>query len=111
MEIWAEAGSCEGDMEYAVRCIETIHAAGADALKVQWLRRDTIFTPDAQRFDDTSGNWMIQRDGYPRLLSYDEWREVYALCNENGIEFIPAVFDLDAVDQAAKFKLAHVKIS
>ena len=111
MEIWAEVGACNGDIEYAMSAVAAVREAGAHALKVQWLRNETIFHPDAERYDHTGGSWSTQSDGYPKLLSYEQWSDVYDECNAQDIEFIPAVFDMDAVERAQYLGLSHVKVA
>lgn len=111
MHIWAEAGACEGSVEYALLAARTVHEAGAHALKVQWLNTDTIFSKDAVRYDHTPGDWVLQAGGYPKTLTYDEWSKVAELCSTIGIGFIPAVFDVSAVNNAAEIGLSMVKVA
>lgn len=111
MEIWAEAGACEGDMEYAMSAADAVKRSGADALKVQWLTPEKIFHPDAPRYDKTPGDWDTQTGGYRKLLTYAEWSEVVDYTLELGIEFIPAVFDFDAVERVEYLGLVHAKVA
>lgn len=111
MHIWAEVGACEGDIKYALEVAHAVHQAGAHALKVQWLTPDTIFSKDAVRYDHTPGDWILQADGYPKMLGDDEWAEVAELCSTLDIGFIPAVFDTQAVSMATKMGLAMVKVA
>jgi len=111
MHIWAEAGACEGDLEYAKQAAREVHGAGAHALKVQWLSPHAIFSKDAVRYDHTPGEWTLQADGYPKVLSYHEWAEVAELCSTLGIGFIPALFDTMAVQAATEMGLAMVKVA
>ena len=111
MHIWAEAGACEGDLDYAIRAADAVHRAGAHALKVQWLTPDRIFSKDAVRYDHTPGEWTQQADGYPKLLTHTEWSQVAEHCSQIGIGFIPAVFDTSAVVEADLMGLAMIKVA
>jgi len=112
MEIWAEAGGCDGEPSYGVAAAEVVARAGAQALKVQWLRPETIFSKDAPRYDNTSGAWTDQAGGYRRVIyPYDRWEPVVAACRANGIDFIPAVFEEDAVTATDRMNITHVKIA
>lgn len=111
MHIWAEAGACEGDLDYAIRAADAVHRAGAHALKVQWLTPDRIFSKDAVRYDHTPGEWTQQADGYTKLLTHTEWATVAEHCSQIGIGFIPAVFDTSAVVEADLMGLAMIKVA
>jgi sialic acid synthase SpsE len=111
MHIWAEVGSCEGDLDYAIRAADAVYRAGAHALKVQWLTPDKIFSKDAVRYDHTPGDWIQQADGYPRTLTHTAWAEVADHCNQIGLGFIPSVFDTGAILEASLMGLAMMKIA
>lgn len=101
MEIWAEAGQCEGDLDYAFRAVDAIAGAGADAIKVQMLRPETIASPGAVRYD-AYGNGLPQRSGFYPFLDYTAWGKVAEHAEKRGIGFIPAVFDEEAVLAGSK---------
>jgi len=112
MQIWAEAGGCDGEPAYGVAAAHAVSVSGASALKVQWLRPHTIFAKDAPRYDHTSGEWTDQAGGYTKVIyPYDQWEPVIAACHAGGIEFIPAVFEEAAVNAADQMNVSHVKIA
>lgn len=112
LEIWAEAGPCRGSVEYAIRCADAVAEAGADALKVQWYRADTITSPEAVRYDRTGGEAVLQAELFEdAIYPYEGWRPVIERCRQRGIQFIPAVFDFEAVDTAVRLGVEHVKIA
>ena len=80
MHIWAEAGVCEGSLDYAIAAADAVANSGAHALKVQWLTPDNIFSKDAVRYDNTPGEWTHQADGYPKTLTFDGWSRVAQRC-------------------------------
>lgn len=112
MEIWAEAGTCEGDAAYAMAAAKAIHEAGADALKVQWHHPSRIFSPNLPRYDNiTDSRGSTQNEVAGKHLDYEEWRPVVNYCNVLGIRFIPSIFDPEAVPFLEKYALSHAKIA
>lgn len=111
MEIWAEAGRCEGDVYYALEAAQAVSDAGADALKVQWHHPDRIFSPDIPRYDKTDDRPLTQNELDAARIEYDDWRPVVDLCNALGIQFIPSIFDPEAVPYLDKYALSHAKIA
>lgn len=111
MEIWAEAGRCEGDQNYALQAAQAVADAGADALKVQWHHPDRIFSPNIPRYDKTDSRPITMNELDAARLEYDDWRPVVDLCNTLGIQFIPSIFDPEAVPYLEKYALSHAKIA
>lgn len=112
MEIWAEAGTCEGDAAYALRAANAAYDAGADALKVQWHDPSRIFSANLPRYDniiDSLGS--TQNEAAGKHLAYEDWRPVVHLCNELNIRFIPSIFDPEAVPFLEHYALSHAKIA
>lgn len=112
MEIWCEAGTCEGELAYALQAADAVAKSGGDALKVQWFRPDTLVTKDAVRYDRTPGaTHTTQQEMLGKVLRYDQWGPVIDRCRERGIKFIPSVFDMEAIEAAVKFDLPMLKIA
>lgn len=111
MEIWAEAGRCEGDVYYALEAAQAVSDAGADALKVQWHHPDRIFSPHIPRYDKTDDRPLTQNELDAARIEYDDWRPVVDLCNALSIRFIPSIFDPEAVSYLEKYALSHAKIA
>lgn len=112
IEFWAEAGPCDKSVDRAIEYAEAVHAAGAQALKVQWYNPDTLTTPIASRYDNTSGGAATQHELFANpIYPYERWEPVIERCQALGIRFIPSVFDLEAVQVANKFSLPLLKIA
>lgn len=111
MEIWAEAGRCEGDVQYALAAAQAVSDAGADALKVQWHHPDRIFSANIPRYDKTDDRPLTMNELDAARIDYDDWRPVVDLCNALSIRFIPSIFDPEAVPYLEKYALSYAKIA
>jgi N,N'-diacetyllegionaminate synthase len=111
MEIWAEAGTCEGSVEYALLAAQAVHDAGADALKVQWHDPARIFSLNVPRYDKTDSRSITQNELAAAHIPYEDWRPVVDKCNTLGIRFIPSIFDPESIPFLEKFALSHAKIA
>lgn len=116
MNIVAECGPCNGDLEYAFRCAEAIARIRPDtdidlAMKVQWYRADTLATKDALRYDRTTNDTLYQHELFQHQLSYDDWAKVAVRCGELDLPFFPTVFDSEAIDIARELGIRTLKIA
>jgi sialic acid synthase SpsE len=112
--IIAEAGvNHECDMDVAMRMIEEAAANGADAIKFQTYRADTLTTRWAPRY------WEHPEESGTQYAIYqnadDFWREDYeklfAHADEVGIEWLTTPFDLEAVRWLGEMEMAAWKIA
>ena len=112
IEFWAEAGPCENSTKKAIKYVRAAKEAGASALKVQWYRPETIASPTALRYDHTSGPGETQRETFANsIYPYERWEPVIEEARLLDLEFIPAVFDLEAVEVAKTYGLKTIKIA
>lgn len=98
--IIAEAGvNHEGDMNLARRLIEEAKEGGANAIKFQTYKAETIASKDSPSYWDLSKE---PTDSQYRLFKkYDKFwkKEFEALkrhCDETGIEFLSTPFDIES---------------
>ena len=112
IEFWAEAGPCENSVAKALEYVHTAKEAGASALKVQWYNPETLVQPDTLRYDNTSGPAKSQRELFAHAIyPYERWAPVVETARALDLEFIPSVFDLEAVEQAKHFDIKTIKIA
>jgi len=97
----AEAGSNhDGDLDVAHELVDVAAAAGADAVKFQTFRAETMYVSDAGPDGDGSVYEAVQEAEMPA-----EWiPDLAARCRRRGVEFLSSPFDARAVDEL----VAHV---
>jgi sialic acid synthase SpsE len=112
IELWAEAGPCDKSIDKALLYAEKAAEAGANALKVQWYNPDTIFSPNAPRYDKTTGPALTQNAAAANpIYPYHLWDPVISRCAELNLRFIPSVFDFEAIEAANHYELPILKIA
>ena len=98
--IIAEAGvNHEGDMDLAYRLISEAKEGGANAIKFQTYKADTIAAKDSPSYWDT--NKEPTRSQHELFQKYDklwksEFEKLKAYCENVGIEFMSTPFDLES---------------
>lgn len=112
--IIAEAGvNHECDMDVALRMIDEAAENGADAIKFQTYRADTLTTRWAPRYWDHPEESGTQYAIYQN--ADDFWREDYEKLFSHaeavGIEWLTTPFDLDAVKWLGEMGMAAWKIA
>lgn len=113
--IIAEAGvNHNGSLEIAKKMVDAAGKAGADAIKFQTFKAENIVTKNASRAEyqvkntgeDTSQYYMLKK----LELSYDDFRELKAYCDDSGIEFLSTPFDLESIDFLQELGIRFLKI-
>lgn len=96
----AEAGvNHEGNMELAKRLIEEAKEGGADAIKFQTYKAETLASQNSPSYWDTSKESSTSQ--FVLFKRYDkfwkkEYEELKKYCDEINIEFISTPFDLES---------------
>jgi sialic acid synthase SpsE len=96
----AEAGvNHEGDLALARRLIEQAKEGGADAIKFQTYKADTLAAKESPAYWDTSKE--PTRSQHELFSRYDrfwkgEFEELAAHCERVGIEFLSTPFDVES---------------
>lgn len=100
--IIAEAGvNHEGSMDIAKRLIDEAKEGGADAIKFQTYKADTLASKDSPAYWDTSKEPINSQ--YELFSKHDKfWKpEMTALkkyCDQVGVEFMSTPFDIASAD-------------
>jgi N-acetylneuraminate synthase len=115
----AEAGvNHEGSMEIARRLIDEAREGGADAIKFQTYRAETIAAADSPAYWDTTKE--PTRNQRELFRKYDrfwkaEFEELRRHCDTAGIEFLSTPFDLESAtflnDLMGSFKIASADLT
>ena len=111
----AEAGvNHNGSLELAKRIVDVAAEAGADAVKFQTFKADTLVSPSAPKADyqkiacgDESQYEMLRR----LELSSDAHMELKEHCGRRGVEFLSTPFDESAARFLHSIGVTTIKIS
>lgn len=101
--IIAEAGvNHNGSLDLAFSLIDVAVEAGADAVKFQTFKTENLVTKKARQAEyqvENIGEETSQFDMLKKLeLTYDEFVQLKAYCDEKKIEFLSTPFDRESVD-------------
>lgn len=101
--IIAEAGvNHNGDINLAKKLIDIARECGADIVKFQTFKPDSLViksTKMAEYQKKNIGKEESQKDMLSNLtLSYEDFSELYDYCNQKGIQFLSTPFELESID-------------
>lgn len=108
--IIAEAGSNhDGDLEQAKRLVDIAANSGADAVKFQTFRADTMYASQNQSNNDVVDS-IVEAE-----MPYDWIPDLSEYCATQGIHFLSSPFDRESVDRlepyVPAFKIASSMLS
>jgi N,N'-diacetyllegionaminate synthase len=111
----AEAGvNHNGSLDTALALVDAAAAAGADAVKFQTFRAESLVAANAPKAAyqlETTSEEESQLEMVRRLeLDEAAHRELIARADERGIDFLSAPFDLESVRLLARLGLAIFKL-
>jgi N,N'-diacetyllegionaminate synthase len=113
--IIAEAGvNHNGSFEQAKELIDAAFACGADAVKFQTFKAESLVTKTAKTANyqkGTTGNDSQYNLLKNLELSTDNYKELYDYCSIKGIEFLSTPFDLESVELLDQIGMSKYKIS
>lgn len=115
VEVIAEAGvNHNGDMDMAVRLIDAAAAAGADTVKFQTFKAESLVARDAPKADyqrQTTDGAESQLDMLRKLeLSESDHRTLMARAAERDLAFLSTPFHESSVDLLATLGARRLKI-
>lgn len=113
--IIAEAGvNHNGNLELAKQLIDVAAEAGADAVKFQTFRAETLACKNAQKANyqmETTEQGESQFEMLKKLeLSYDMHIVLIDYCKKKGIQFMSTPFDVDSIFLLSKLNVSIFKI-
>lgn len=113
--IIAEAGvNHNGSLEMAKKLARTAKECGADIVKYQTAHLDSLVSKYAEMAayqKENLGEEAGQKEMLKNLLlTYGDFIELAAYCDEIGIQFLSTPFDLDSIDFLEKLKCDLWKI-
>ncbi len=98
MELVAEIGPANGDIEYALDVVNAAKESGFHAVKGQMYDRDQLVTKTAATYAQEGVTVPeTQYEDFERTLTYAEWEVVYGEAERIGIPMFFSVWDFDAV--------------
>ena len=115
--IIAEAGvNHNGSVEMAKQLVDVAVAAGADAVKFQTFKAETLVTADAPKAEYQLRTTVDGESQFSMLkkleLDANAHKLLQEYCHECGIEFLSTPFDLESVDFLVKeLQIGRLKIS
>lgn len=100
--IIAEAGvNHNGNLSMAKELVDIACECGADIVKFQTAKLDSLVSKDAKMADyqkRNTGKSVTQKEMLSNiLLSFDDFVEVAAYCKQVGITFLSTPFDIDSI--------------
>jgi len=113
--IIAEAGvNHNGSLDRAKEMVKVAAIAGADAIKFQTFKAETLVTKDAVKANyqiKASSQTETQFEMLKKLeLSYESHHQLLKICESNQIEFLSSPFDLTTIDLLKKLGINKWKI-
>lgn len=113
----AEAGvNHNGSLERALELVDKAALAGADAVKFQTFKAESLVTKSAQKAEyqarAMAGDGGNDQLGMLKKLELDHAAHVKiaARCKEKGIEFMSTPFDVESVSMLEEMGMHHFKV-
>lgn len=100
--IIAEAGvNHNGSLEMAKKLVDAAKACGADIVKFQTAKLDSLVSKSANMADYQKKNTGVEESQKEMLskllLDFDSFTELAAYCKEVGIKFLSTPFDIESI--------------
>ena len=111
----AEAGvNHNGSIEIAKKLIDVAVSAGADAVKFQTFKAESLVSKTAQKAEYQKQTSDIEQSQFEMLkkleLDVDTHKELIAYCEDKNIMFLSTPFDHDSIDLLNELGLQLFKI-
>ena len=114
-KIIAEAGvNHNGSLDVAKKLIDVAVYSGADLVKFQTFKAETLVTKTAEKAEyqkNMTGKSESQFDMIKKLeLNRDAHKDLIDYCNRKNIKFLSTAFDHDSIDLLAELNIPFYKI-
>jgi len=104
-------GNHNGDPETAYRLVEAAAQAGANAVKFQTYRAETLVHPSVEPVPIVRKHYATQLERFKSLeLSWEVYERIIKMCGDLGVDFMTTPFDLEILRRMAAHMPA-IKIS
>ena len=115
VKIIAEIGvNHNGDIVLAKKLIDEAKKSGADCVKFQTFKADSLVTKTAKKAQYQNLNYDSDESQYMMLkrleLTPDMHKEIILYCEEKNIEFLSSGFDIESIDFLSKLGQKIFKI-
>jgi N-acetylneuraminate synthase len=113
----AEAGvNHNGSLEMAKQLVDVAISTGADAIKFQTFKAESIATQSAKKAEYQKATTGSKSSHFALLkeleLNEQSQKKIFNYCNEKGIQFLSTPYDLASVDfLTSELKLPTLKIA
>lgn len=112
--IIAEAGvNHNGSLKTALQMVDAAALAGADFVKFQTFKTDSLVTASVKtaEYQKANCNADTQRDMLRKLeLPYSDFRILADHCREKGIGFLSTPFDKESIDFLSTLGMKYMKV-
>ncbi len=112
--IIAEAGvNHNGSLKTALQMVDAATLAGADFVKFQTFKTDSLVTASVKtaEYQKANCNADTQRDMLRKLeLPYSDFRILADHCREKGIGFLSTPFDKESIDFLSTLGMKYMKV-
>jgi sialic acid synthase SpsE len=96
-------GNHGGDVETAEHYIKAAAKAGADAVKFQFYRAETLIIESEPPLPLAGENYDSQFERFKELeLTVNEWRRLVEIANKHNVDFAASVFDPEIAEFVAE---------
>lgn len=111
----AEAGvNHNGSIELAKKLIKEAAIAGADVVKFQTFKAETLVSKSAKKANYQKVSTDVEESQFDMLkkleLDYGIHKELMQYSNEQGIKFLSSAFDLESIDLLSELGIDIFKI-
>ncbi len=117
-----KCGSYEDDLKQAKQLIDVAFNSGADAIKFQTYRPETVYSKNAGKSDylkESGINEDIESIFEKHSMPYEMIPELYNYCKKVGIMFMSSAFSVDdakkidpyvEIHKVASFEINHIRL-